>query len=82
MFVDDEDYMAAIMSTLREERCCIEYAVQQAGVQFAEMFVNMDDAYMKAETPLPCIRIIAVSPFDHIASGTASRVRRARPRRV
>ncbi len=48
MFVDDEDYMAAIMSTLREERCCIEYAVQQAGVQFAEMFVNMDDAYMKA----------------------------------
>ena len=25
-----------------------EYAVQQAGVQFAEMFVNMDDAYMKA----------------------------------
>ena len=48
MFVEDEDYVDAIMGVLEEERCNIEYAVEQAGVQFAQMFADMDDAYMQA----------------------------------
>ncbi|MDE7261266.1 MAG: phosphoenolpyruvate--protein phosphotransferase [Oscillospiraceae bacterium] len=48
MFVEDEDYVDAIMGVLESEQCNIEYAVQQAGAQFAEMFANMDDAYMQA----------------------------------
>ncbi len=48
MFVEDEDYVEAIMTTLDEERCCAEYAVQQAGEQFAAMFAATDDAYMQA----------------------------------
>ena len=48
MFVEDEDYVDAIIGVLEEERCNIEYAVEQAGIRFAEMFANMDDAYMQA----------------------------------
>ena len=48
MFVEDEDYVECIMNELEAEQCNIEHAVQTAGIQFAEMFANMDDAYMQA----------------------------------
>jgi len=48
MFVEDEDMVEAIISLIEEEGCCAEYAVEQAGEQFAEMFAAMDDAYMSA----------------------------------
>ena len=48
MFVEDDDYVECIMDTLAEENCNAEYAVQQAGEQFAAMFAAMDDAYMRA----------------------------------
>ena len=48
MFVEDEDYVEAIMTTLDDEQCNAEYAVQDAGEQFAAMFAAMDDAYMQA----------------------------------
>lgn len=48
MFVEDEDYVECIHSCMDEENCNAEYAVQQAGEQFAEMFAAMDDAYMQA----------------------------------
>ena len=48
MFTEDEDYVEAIMDMLEEEGCCAEYAVQTAGEQFADMFAQMDDEYMKA----------------------------------
>ena len=48
LFVEDEDYVECIMNELEAEQCNIEHAVQAAGVQFAEMFANMDDAYMQA----------------------------------
>ena len=48
MFVEDEDMVEAIISFIEEEGCCAEYAVEQAGEQFAEMFAAMDDAYMSA----------------------------------
>lgn len=48
LFVEDEDYVECIMNELEAEQCNIEHAVQTAGAQFAEMFANMDDAYMQA----------------------------------
>ena len=48
MFVEDEDYVNAILSTMEEEQCNAEYAVMMAGEQFAAMFAAMDDAYMQA----------------------------------
>ena len=48
MFVEDEDYVEAIMTTLEDEQCNAEYAVQAAGEQFAAMLAAMDDAYMQA----------------------------------
>ena len=48
MFVEDEDFVECITSLIDEESCNAEYAVEQAGVQFAAMFAAMDDAYMQA----------------------------------
>ena len=48
MFVEDEDYVECIHAILDGESCNAEYAVQQAGEQFAAMFAAMDDAYMQA----------------------------------
>ena len=50
MFVEDEDFVDCMMETLEEEQCNMEYAVQQAGEQFAAMFAAMDDAYMRARS--------------------------------
>lgn len=48
MFVEDEDFVECITSLIDEKSCNAEYAVEQAGVQFAAMFAAMDDAYMQA----------------------------------
>lgn len=48
MFVEDDSYVDAVMEKLEGESCNIEYAVQQAGEQFAAMFAAMDDDYMRA----------------------------------
>ncbi len=48
MFVEDEDFVECIQSMMEEENTTAEYAVQQAGEQFAAMFAAMDDAYMQA----------------------------------
>ena len=48
MLVEDEDFVACITSLIDEESCNAEYAVEQAGIQFAAMFAAMDDAYMQA----------------------------------
>lgn len=48
MFVEDEDFAECITSLLDEKSCNAEYAVEQAGIQFAAMFAAMDDAYMQA----------------------------------
>ena len=46
MFVEDEDYTDA-MNELLEGGWNAEYAVQQAGEQFASMLAAMDDPYMR-----------------------------------
>ena len=48
MFVEDEDFVECITSLIDGKSCNAEYAVEQAGIQFAAMFAAMDDAYMQA----------------------------------
>ena len=47
MFLEDEDYTGA-MDELAAQGYNAEYAVQQAGAQFAAMLAEMDDPYMQA----------------------------------
>ena len=48
MLAEDEDYTGRILSIIADERCNAEYAVDQAGRQFEDMFSGMDDEYMRA----------------------------------
>lgn len=48
MFIEDDDFSECITTAIEEESCNAEYAVEQAGEQFAAMFAAMDDAYMQA----------------------------------
>jgi hypothetical protein len=50
LFEMDEDFVEAMMDIMEGESCNAEYAVEQAGQQFAEMFAAMDDAYMQARS--------------------------------
>jgi phosphotransferase system enzyme I (PtsI) len=50
MFVEDEDFVECMTSIMEDESCNAEYAVEQAGEQFAAMFAAMDDAYMQARS--------------------------------
>lgn len=47
LLVEDEDFVGCMDSTLEEEKCNAEYAVQQAGEKFAAMLSAMDNAYMR-----------------------------------
>ena len=48
MFVEDEDFVECITSVMEDENCNAEYAVREAGEQFAAMLAAMDDPYMQA----------------------------------
>ena len=48
MFVEDDDFVECINDCLESENCNAEYAIKEAGEQFAAMFAAMDDAYMQA----------------------------------
>ncbi|MCH5343772.1 MAG: phosphoenolpyruvate--protein phosphotransferase [Acetatifactor sp.] len=48
MMLDDDDYLDAIHNMIRTQLVNAEYAVAVTGDNFAEMFANMDDDYMKA----------------------------------
>ena len=48
MMLEDEDYREAIENMIQTEMVNAEYAVAMTGDNFAEMFANMDDDYMKA----------------------------------
>ena len=50
MMLEDDDYLEAIQNTIRTEQINAEYAVAATGDNFAEMFVSMDDDYMKARS--------------------------------
>ena len=48
MMLDDEDYLDSIENIIRTEKINAEYAVATTGDNFATMFAQMDDDYMKA----------------------------------
>lgn len=48
MMMEDEDYLDSIYNMIRGELINAEYAVATTGDNFAEMFAQMDDAYMQA----------------------------------
>ena len=48
MMLEDDDYLDAIHNMIRTQMVNAEYAVAVTGDNFAEMFANMDDDYMKA----------------------------------
>lgn len=47
MLLEDESFVEYITEVIDRERCCAEYAVQQAGKSFAAAFEAMDDSYMR-----------------------------------
>ena len=48
MMLADDDYLEYIGSLIAGEQAVAEFAVEEAGRHFAEMFASMDDDYMKA----------------------------------
>jgi phosphotransferase system enzyme I (PtsI) len=50
MMVEDEDLNDAILNGINDEKYTAEYAVYLAGKQFAKMFSEMDDEYMRARS--------------------------------
>lgn len=48
MMLADDDYLEYIDSLIAGEQAVAEFAVEEAGRHFAEMFASMDDDYMKA----------------------------------
>lgn len=48
MMAEDLDYEEAIEGLIKEQKLNAEAAVTDTGAQFAEMFAQMDDAYMQA----------------------------------
>ena len=47
MMLEDLDYCDSITGMIRDEHVNAEYAVEQTGEQFSQMFAQMDDDYMK-----------------------------------
>ncbi len=50
MMVEDEDYIDNIHTAIKNKKWNAEYAVSQAGLEFAQMFSEMDDEYMNARS--------------------------------
>ncbi len=50
MMLEDDDYLDSIQNMIQTEMVNAEYAVAVTGDNFAEMFANMDDDYMKARS--------------------------------
>lgn len=48
MMLDDGDYNDAIADKIENEHYNASYAVRETGEEFAEVFANMDDDYMRA----------------------------------
>lgn len=48
MLLEDEDFVDAVKTIIATQGATAEYAVQQSGENFAKMFAEMDDDYMRA----------------------------------
>ncbi len=70
MMLEDLDYCDTVKDTIKEEKVCAEYAVSKTAQQFAAMFSDMEDEYMReraADVKDVSIRVI------EILTGTQSR---------
>lgn len=47
MMLDDPDYVEAVENTIKSQKINAEYAVASTGDNYAEMFMGMEDEYMK-----------------------------------
>ena len=50
MLLADDDFNAAVLDTIRNEKANAEYAVFQAGESISKIFSEMEDEYMKARS--------------------------------
>ena len=48
LLAEDEDFSLCVTERIDAERCCAEYAVEQAAEQFAALLEQMEDPYMQA----------------------------------
>jgi phosphotransferase system enzyme I (PtsI) len=48
MMLEDTDYCDPVITIIKTEKVCAEYAVNTAGSRLAQDFADMDDEYMKA----------------------------------
>ncbi len=48
MMIEDDDYNESVVNIIKSQMVNAEYAISVTGENFAEMFSNMDDAYMRA----------------------------------
>jgi phosphotransferase system enzyme I (PtsI) len=48
MMLEDLDYNESIITTIREQHVCAEYAVKQTSIKFAQTLLDTDDDYMRA----------------------------------
>jgi phosphotransferase system enzyme I (PtsI) len=63
MMLEDVDYGNSITDKITNEKVCAEYAVQETSKEFAEMFSQMDDEYMRgraADVKDVSARVIAI----------------------
>lgn len=75
MLLKDQAYITQVESIITIERVCAEYAVQQAGKQFAMMFRDMDNSYMKersadvVDVSSRIVRILSGEPLCDLCEG-------------
>lgn len=50
MMVEDEEFNAAVLKMIQEEKWTAEYAVFESGKSFARVFASMEDEYMYARS--------------------------------
>ncbi len=63
MMLEDLDYCDTVKDTINEEKVCAEYAVSKTAQQFAAMFSDMEDEYMReraADVKDVSIRVIEI----------------------
>ncbi len=63
MMLEDLDYCDTVKDTIKADKVCAEYAVSQTAQQFATMFSDMEDEYMReraADVKDVSIRVIEI----------------------
>ncbi|MDO4199644.1 MAG: phosphoenolpyruvate--protein phosphotransferase [Clostridia bacterium] len=67
MMIEDDDYQESILSLIKSEHHNAEYAVKATSGKFFDMFLNMDDDYMKSRAE--DVRAISRMLVDSLIGG-------------